>query len=449
MAQVPHSLLVLAPSAYPLGGVATWLSGLLPALRELGWKVRLGLLAGRHHDAARYLEAHPDPESIALENPGGSREGRIRALVRAIRTARPEVVLSVNVADVEGAVDRVRRTGPHPVRLAVSQHAIHPSYFVHLREHRCVVDGVICTNRLTADLATRYAGVVPERVHYAPYGVRSPRPARGEPAPGLLRVAWAGRFEQEQKRIYDVPDVLRELDQIGLRSHWTLAGAGPEEGLLRSRLTPWIAEGRVRFAGPVDQRHMANEVYSRSDVLLITSAWETGPIVAWEALASGLAIATSRFLGSGLEGALHEGLTAAMFPVGDTRGAAEALARTADEASRSRLAEAGRALVETRYSLESAHAQWAAALAAIADGPALEPNTGELPVWPAGRLERLFGSRVGEALRRRVGIHNPQSGPGEEWPHAYGRHDAPGFWELAREVDLGPAEVARGEVAGP
>lgn len=46
-------ILLVAPSAYPLGGVATWIDYIVPGLRQHDWKVTLGLTDGTHLDGWR------------------------------------------------------------------------------------------------------------------------------------------------------------------------------------------------------------------------------------------------------------------------------------------------------------------------------------------------------------------------------------------------------------
>ena len=86
-------LLFVAPSAYPLGGVATWLDYLLPGLEEQGWEPSLGLVAGKHHDPVRYLAAHPLQRAVSIHNPtdkasaaAGARVGHARAPTDEIET---------------------------------------------------------------------------------------------------------------------------------------------------------------------------------------------------------------------------------------------------------------------------------------------------------------------------------------------------------------------------
>lgn len=432
--------LLLAPSAYPLGGVATWLDHLVPGLRDRGFAVRLGLLAGAHHDVVEYLGRHPEADSLAIANPTGSREGRVRALRKALVATRPDLVLSFNVADVERAVAEYRKARGANTRLVVTQHALQPDFFSHLRARRSIVDGVVCTNRLSCRLAVRYAGCEDRRVHYAPYGVAME--GGGSPVPEVaprLRIAWAGRFDREQKRVQDLPAICSALERSGVGFELAIAGAGPAEQELRSGLERWTARGVVRFAGLLGPEELRDSLYRCSDVLLVTSTWETGPIVAWEAAASGLGVVTSDFLGRVQEAALVAGRTAWVFPVGNAERAASELASSRSAAERAARAGALRDVVRERYSLGTAVDAWAAGLSAT-----LELAPRQSAGWrerspAAGRLDRILGVRRGERARAFLGIRHPQAAPGDEWPHAYGDADDPEFFRLAREMESAPA----------
>ena len=89
-------------------------------------------------------------------------------------------------------------------------HAIEEDYLSDLHHQIAVVDSVIATNRLTCSLAQCLALVPPERIFYAPYGVPidALQSLKHDPDE-LLRVAWVGRFDQAQKRIHDLPEILR------------------------------------------------------------------------------------------------------------------------------------------------------------------------------------------------------------------------------------------------
>ena len=97
-----------------------------------------------------------------------------------------------------------------------------------------------------------------------------------------------------------------------------------------------VAGGRVRFLGAVPPAELRERVLRPGRVLLVLSTWEFGPLVAWQAMAWGSLVVSSRFVGSGLEGFLRDGGNALTFPVGDVDAAAAAIARLRDPALRAR-----------------------------------------------------------------------------------------------------------------
>ena len=433
-------LLFVAPSAYPLGGVQTWLDYLLPGLAARGWQPVLGLTAGRFHDVGRYLTVHSWSDCVSIANPTGSAEGRIRALIGAIRRVRPQLAVSVNIPDVYAAVERLRawrETTPH---VAMTNHSIESQYLSDARGWRHLLDGMIGTNRLTCRLAEEYSGMESARVHYAPYGVECPSsPVRRARNAGPLRIAYSGRLDEGQKRAGDIPGILDRLEALGVDYEFQVAGGGPSEAALRERLRSGIESGRVRFLGVLDPAALNERLYDWADVLLVTSSWETGPLVIWEAMAHGLAVVSSRYVGSGLEGALRDGDNCLLFPVGDVETAAAQLQRATDPAVRAALAEGSYQLVCERYSREHSVAIWDHCLRAILQQPRREAHSKPKSVAPAGQLDLWLGTGLGESVRRVLGIRFAHASAGGEWPHtaAFGSDEA-AFLKTAVRLDCLP-----------
>ncbi len=436
---VPHILLV-APSAYPLGGVQTWLDYLVPGLRVGGFQVTLGLVAGRHHDVERYLAVHPGEQVERISSPTGSREGRVRAVRAVIDRLEPDLVLGVNIPDAYPAVARARRAG-RPVRAAMTVHGIQPDLFEDIAGNREVLDAVICTNRLACRLSAELGGLDESRIAYAPYGVRRDQTPRVEPGqPGLapLRIAFVGRIEGFQKRVEDLVAIVRELQRLDVRFLLSIAGIGPREAWLRAELAEETTRGAVEFLGIVAADDLSERVYARSDALLITSSWETGPIVAWEAMAAGLPVVTSAYTGYGLEAGLVDGENCLVFPVGDIVAAVDALQRISGSTIRRRIVDGGADLVTRRYSREASIGAWVGACREIIARPPRASLSIELPSGgEAGRLDRHLGRGLAETVRGLIGRSHAHDDPGGEWPHSYGRTsetDAE-FWRRAVQLD--------------
>jgi len=419
MADSGRSALFVAPSAYPLGGVAVWLDYLAVALQRAGWAVTAGLVSGHCHDVAAYRSAYPSLPAEEIRNFTGSAEGRIRAIERALVQLRPDIVVGVNIVDVYVAAQRVRQSG-QALKVVMSLHGIAADLLADLAREAPWLDAVIATNRLACCLCSEQAGMPPERVLYAPYGVNidslaeNNRSPRGSP----LRIVWVGRLEQAQKRVHDLRAIATELDRLGFDYLLRIAGDGPERAQVLQSLEPWITRGTVEYLGALPAADLGPMVYAHADALLLTSMWETGPIVVWEAMAAGTAVVTSRYIGSGLEAALQPGLNCLAFGVGDAAGAARQLARLdADGNFHAALVRNGRALVRERYSVDASVMSWAQCLDEVMALPAQMAPVRTWQPLPSGRLDRLLGVGPAETVRKLLGLSHVHQEPGGEWPH--------------------------------
>jgi len=436
----PTRLLFFAPSAYCLGGVQIWLNDLVGYLhKDPRWQVQVALPSGHQHRLDRYKQAYPHLPVLPLLNPSGSAEGRRQVIASLLLRQQPDLVVGVNIAELYPAVRRARRQGFHG-KVVLSLHALAATLLADVAAEADLLDAVIATNRLSCRLAER-SGMPSERVFYAPYGVRWPSASGAgtstmTSSPAVLRIAWVGRLDAAQKRVQDLPAILAQLDDAGVPFQLTVAGDGPEREQLAAALAPWLHAGVVEMPGALSSEQLSREVYATHQVLLITSSWETGPIVAWEAMAAGLAVVSSTYTGSGLEGALRDGHNALLYPVGDARAAAVALARVADPGLRGKLVGRGRELVQQRYTAQASHQAWGDAFEQVLALPPRTPTHPEPPIPPSGRLDRLLGAGRAEWVRRRLGLGFRHTSPGGEWPHtAHGNADETSLLKLAAEMD--------------
>lgn len=247
----------------------------------------------------------------------------------------------------------------------------------------------------------------------------------------------------------DLVRILHAVHARGQPVHLTLAGDGPDKPAFLDSLRSHGLLDHVTDLGDVAATDLRERVYRRIDVLLVTSTWETGPIVAWEAMVEGAALLTSDYLDRKAEGSLADGENCRVFPVGDPERAATLLASLADEAERSRLADAGRALVLRRYTREASVRQWHDALRHVMELPLPARSCALPPVPKCGRLDRLMGVEYAEKVRRALGRRSDHRSPGAEWPHSHSSRTAadPDFWTVLRALDRSPPGSA-GQRAG-
>ena len=413
-------LLVFAPSAYPLGGLATWLDGIMPELEARGWTVDLALPEGRTFELEAYLRRHPWRRVRRLRNPSGTDYGRRRAICSVLEATPFDVALGVNFPDLYAVAGERTSAGQAPVRVVCSLHGFVGGLFKDLERFRHVLTAVVTTNRLAAAAAKEVSGVADERVFHAPYGthLEDLDAPVVTPARFPLELVYAGRLDLEQKRVLDLPPILLALDGAGVAWNLRVAGSGPAEPDLRAALG---FDSRVEFLGDISSERVRREVFVPGRVLVLPSSWETGPIVAWEAMERGVAVVASEYLGCAAEGLLRSGENCLLFPVGDHGRAAEHLRSLAQRPDLGgRLTLAGRRLVEGYCSLVTSGQAWDRALREALELPIAQGQAQpwELPV--AGRLERWLGARLATTARELFRLPAYAGGPGDEWPHSFG-----------------------------
>jgi glycosyltransferase involved in cell wall biosynthesis len=433
------TLLFLAGPAYPLGGMGEWLDYLMPGLSALGWHCTLGLTSGRWHPVPAYLRRHPWRNVQIISNPTGTPYGRVLAVAAAIQATQPDLLVVANIAAGYEAVRYLRRRGQHAPTVVMALHGLQCELLEDVRSAKDVLDGVVTVNRLAHALASEARGCA-ERVFYAPCGVdlpseTSPRAARWK-GDRPLRLLFSGRVEQGQKRVLDLPALGAALLARGLSFRISVAGSGPADDMLRDKAKGLGVQAHFTFLGELEPAQVA-QAYREHDALVVPSEWETGPLVAWEAMSHGLPVVASRYLGSGLEAALQDQVNCLLFPVGDITAAADAVLKLRDPSLVDSLVQGGYRLLQGRYSRQASVLAWADALSRALDLPPLpQPQQETVPV-PAGRLDRWFGAAVGERVRRAFAISYAHAEPGSEWPHTLGSHcvDEKTFTAAAHRLD--------------
>ncbi len=90
--------------------------------------------------------------------------------------------------------------------------------------------------------------------------------------------------------------------------HVEVIGDGPDEGCCGAPSKASAVGDRFVFRGPVPPADLLSNELRPGRILLVTSTWENGPLVLFQAMARGMGAVSSRYVGSGREGALVDGV---------------------------------------------------------------------------------------------------------------------------------------------
>ncbi len=202
-------------------------------------------------------------------------------------------------------------------------------------KHDAVVHAFIAySRRMYEQLLAR----LPHRtgtIFHLPYGIPLPAIATRPPG-GPLRLVFAGRFEQQQKGIFDLPEIDRALSAQGVVVEWTIAGAGPDEMELKRR---WAFNPHVRWMGALSNDAVI-ALYAMEDIFVLPTRVEGFPVALVEAMGAGVVPVVSD-IESGVPEVIASARTGERPPVGDIRAFAAAIA--ALDRDRPRLAAMGAA----------------------------------------------------------------------------------------------------------
>jgi len=283
MLTAQDKILFVTPSAYPLGGVAVWLDYLIKGLSDKGIVCYVGLVDGLFHLADDYLLDHPFENFIKINSQTNTQYGRVNAIKKAALEINATVVVSVNVPDVFEAVAQIKLLGKK-VYAVMTLHALEVSYFKDIELLKEQIDAIVVTNKLTQKMISSYTSYEIERVFYASYGVDIHNEVPQKKLSKPIVISFVGRLDQEQKRCMDLFEFVQYLDSNAVQYKLQIAGDGPCKEALLEKLSAFTEAGKVVYLGKCSHEELMTNVYPNSDVLIVTSSWETGPIVIWEAM---------------------------------------------------------------------------------------------------------------------------------------------------------------------
>lgn len=437
------SALILTPTHAIHGGVEAIVSDLSRQLPSRGWRVVLGLMRGaKFNIPEQFLQAHPGVEFLEVDGSAGTSEGRVQAIIRAVRRLQPDLLFSARVYEGFEAARRLKRER-RPLRFGLTIQAYESDYLSDLLRWRDQVDLCVTSGELVRQAAEEICGLEPARLVSIPGGVGSPEVCYRD-FKGPLRIGYAGRIDQKQKRIGDVVEIAQNLRERGLRFTLAIAGTGPDEPTIIPKLRNLLAADFL-FHGWIGDPSQLARFYAGLDIFLHTAGHEGVTIAPREAMAAGVVPVASEFLGLWTEGHFRPGKNCLTFPVGNIEAAAQQIAGL--DADRGRLyflsAQAAGSQCGV-YSFSGALDAWSAAFDRCLEMPS-KPSPARSPAAGAdpGRLAR-FGipPSLAQQLRDLVGRKPLHANGGDEFPHA-GPPPDPDFEIRLREFAATAEQNAR------
>lgn len=219
----------------------------------------------------------------------------------------------------------------------------------------------------TAQLEAYRAFVPGTNVVAIPNGIDFERRERSPNANAPLRLLYIGRLAP-RKGLGETLAAVAAARSSGVPVPLVIAGAGPEEPLLRQQVSDYGLEDAVTFAGPAygeDKKKLLAE----ADVLILASYSEGLPYALLEAMAAGVVPVVTPV--GAIADVVQHGVHGVFVPVGDAGAIAAAIRELACERERlARMSAACCERVAARYSAERLAEDFGALYRALVSGSA-------------------------------------------------------------------------------
>lgn len=201
------------------------------------------------------------------------------------------------------------------IGIAHSDDAQHYEHVARLGAYWNHIVAVSCA--IASEIKTRHPQFR-ARVSSIPYGVAVPTtPARKNRGDGELRLVYAGRLTQTQKRVFDLAHIANALYAQDIPFSLTVIGDGADRARLAELCAPLFASGHVKLRGSLPNEVVLRE-YARHDVFILTSEYEGLSLAMLEAMARGCVPVVTN-VRSGVPEILRDGENGLVIPLGDTQ----------------------------------------------------------------------------------------------------------------------------------
>jgi len=124
------------------------------------------------------------------------------------------------------------------------------------------------------------------RIKWIPYGIKPAETIEQRPLQQTLKIVYAGRMEEFQKRISDVKEIIKRLGGDKTDYHFKLIGDGTGYKPIKEELYHEIENGNLEMPGWLSGDKVL-EAFLQSDIFILTSSSEGFSISLIEAMANG------------------------------------------------------------------------------------------------------------------------------------------------------------------
>lgn len=302
---------IAASPAWSLSGVNIFSANLVQGLRACGIPAHIVLTRPDQPDPTPM----PLGSDIPVEHLTGIKHDSWKARCQAMARYLEERAPCIYIPNYDFYHSGVSPKLSNRVCIVGIVHSDDPVHYDHVSRLGRYWNSIVAVSKAVAEKTASLDPRFSQRLVVIRHGVSIPSrlPKRSEDSNACLRIVYAGRLDQYQKRILDLPKIAQGLAARKIPFTLTIIGGGPHQDRLLAASRQLIDQGVIRFLGTLPNESVL-DILEHHHVFLMTSEFEGMPIILLEAMGRGcIPVVTN--IDSGIPELVRDGVNGCLVPV--------------------------------------------------------------------------------------------------------------------------------------
>jgi len=340
-----------------LDGPTTWIKRLLPYFKEKNIESRIIFLAANDKDLPAYNYFVNEGFECKLIYWELFNDEKILAILKDVKEFPPDIFITNYFAIPLEAGKWIKKAGIPTVMVLHNDNKYHydlvKKYAANNDESD--VSSIVCVSNLIQQISQQTAPLHTS-IKYIPIGAPVTSEVAVLSAGGELKVVYAGRIDEKQKRISDVTHAFCKAAKKVPGTSYTIYGSGPAEPAVQKILNTTGKGLPVQFKGKLKSAEVQTHLL-QNQVFVLLSEFEGLPITLMEAMSCGL-VAICSNMRSGISDLITNNVEGILIDDRKDEFVSAIKNLMENPALWKQMSQAARQKIITSYSVETCSNQW-------------------------------------------------------------------------------------------